>query len=152
MGRDGALAELAPMASRLEALLAACPPQRLRARPAPESFAPVEHLWHLADLEAKVYGMRLRRLRDEVRPRLLDFEGAAAAAQGNYLARDPFEALRRFRAAREANLAAFAALDEAAWNREGEQEKLGPLRLADLPVLMAAHDLDHWRELRLALL
>jgi hypothetical protein len=97
MDRDAALVELAPMASRLEALLAACPPERLRTRPRSEAFAPVEHLWPLADLETEAYGVRLRR-------------------------------------------------------RAGTQEKVGAVTLADLLALMAAHDLDHWRELRLALL
>lgn len=152
MHRDAALSELEPMASRLEAWLAACPPERLRQRPSPEAFAPVEHLWHLADLEAEAFGVRLRRLRDEDHPWLPDFLGDAQAQARNYLAKDPLEALRQFRSARALNLERFWELSEEAWRRQGEQEGVGPLTLEQLPERMVQHDLDHWRALRLALL
>jgi hypothetical protein len=152
MDRDAALLELEPMASRLEAWLGACAPDRLRLRPTPTDFAPVEHLWHLADLEVEAYGVRLRRLRDESHPQLPDFAGDAEAQARHYLAKDPFEALRRFREARAANLAAFDALTESQWDHSGEQEGVGRVTLMELPARMAAHDLDHWSALRLALL
>ena len=146
MTRDGALAALAAFPERLEAWAAALPEGLLRHRPAPEAFAPLEQVWHLAELEA-VFGQRLARLRDEADPHLPDWRGDEAAVAGRYLARDLEAGLRAFRAARQANLAAFAVLTEAQWARRGSQEGVGPVDLAGLPARMAEHDAGHAAEM-----
>ncbi|HJV90930.1 MAG TPA: DinB family protein [Holophagaceae bacterium] len=142
--RDRALtlATLSRMPERLEAWTRRLPEAALRQRSESGGFAPLEHIWHLAELEI-VFGTRLGRLRDEAQPHLEDFHGATAATVGRYLEREAAEGLARFRAARTANLAAFGALDEAQWRRGGTQEGLGPLTLAELPGRIMAHDLDH---------
>ena len=42
-------------------------------------FSPVEQVWHLADLEAEGFGLRIRRLRSESAPVLADFDGSKVA-------------------------------------------------------------------------
>ncbi|HJV23621.1 MAG TPA: DinB family protein [Holophagaceae bacterium] len=140
--RELALAALSRMPDRLEAWTCRLTEEALRRRTESGGFAPLEHIWHLAELET-VFGTRLARLRDEARPHLADFHGDTAATAGRYLERAAAEGLARFRAARTANLAAFAALAESHWLRQGTQEGLGPVTLGDLPGRMMAHDLDH---------
>ncbi len=142
MNRVEALASLTRMPDRLEAWARRLPPEALRQRPHPDAFAPLEHLWHLAELE-EVFAIRLQRLRDEDHPHLADFHGDTAAVEGRYLERDLEGALLRFRHARSANLAAFAAMTDAQWFRTGTQEGVGEVTLDELPGRMAAHDQDH---------
>lgn len=146
MTRDGALAALAAFPERLEAWAGTLPPASLRHRPAPEAFAPLEQVWHLAELEV-VFGQRLARLRDETAPHLPDWRGDQAAVAGRYLERDLEAGLRAFRAARQANLAAFASLTDAQWARRGTQEGVGPVDLEGLPARMAEHDAGHAAEM-----
>ena len=141
-------AELAAFPVRLEAWLATCPSERLRHRPTPEAFAPVEHLWHLADLEVEAYSTRMQRLMEEDHPQLNDFDGSAVAKEREYLRRDPLEALSRFRIARMDLIQRFEALPSEAWAREGVQDGVGPLRMADIPLQMFEHDAGHWRDLQ----
>ncbi|HJW34010.1 MAG TPA: DinB family protein [Holophagaceae bacterium] len=142
MTRTEALEALARMPDRLDAWARSLRPEALRVRPLPEEFAPLEHLWHLAELE-EIFALRLQRLRDEDHPHLADFHGDTAAVEGRYRERDVEGALHRFRQARSANLAAFAALTEAQWHRGGTQEAVGEVVLADLPGRMADHDQSH---------
>jgi hypothetical protein len=42
------------------------------------AFSPVEHAWHLADLEREGYSVRIARLRGEAAPQLSDFAAMMA--------------------------------------------------------------------------
>src|SRR5204863_7413280 len=57
-------------------------------RSADGRFAPVEQCWHLADLEREAFAERLRRLREEDRPVLGDWDGERAAIERAYLRRN----------------------------------------------------------------
>jgi len=119
------------------------------ARRAPEgAFCLVEQAWHLADLEREGYGDRMRRLRAEVLPRLPDFDGARVARERAYRSLPLGPALEAFAAARAANLALLRSLGEAEWTREGQQDGVGPVRLLDLPRMMAEHDAGHREEVK----
>ncbi len=140
--------ELEAFPVRLEAWLSSRSDECLRRRPSPGSFAPVEHLWHLADLEAEGYALRARRLLDEASPELVDFDGTTVARERNYLRKDPLEALQWFHAARHELIQLFEALPPDAWLRDGIQAGVGPVRLGDLPIRMVEHDAEHWQELQ----
>ncbi len=140
--------ELEAFPLRLEAWLAYRSAGAVRRRPNPTSFAPVEHLWHLADLEMEGHSLRVRRLLEEDSPVLEDFDGAALARERDYLRKDPLEALNRFRSARHGLIKLFEALPPEAWLRAGVQAGVGPLALSDLPIRMIEHDAGHWRELQ----
>jgi hypothetical protein len=117
-------------------------------RPGPNgAFAPVEHAWHLADLEREGYGARLERLLAEDDPALPDFDGDRIARERAYrtLALEP--ALAAFAAARAANLALLRAARPEQLERAGRQEGVGVIRLADVPRMMAEHDAGHLAEL-----
>ena len=119
-----------------------------RTRPGPGgTFSPVEHCWHLADLEREGYARRIRRLLDEAEPQLEDFDGARIAAERNYRQLALAEGLGAFRTARRDNLAVLRALTPAQWSRAGTQEGVGRITLADIPRLMAEHDASHRAEI-----
>jgi hypothetical protein len=141
------LAPLQRLPEMLGRLLREIDPPLLRTRHSSGAFALVEHLWHLADLEAEGFGARLARLRDEDAPHLPDFRGDVIARERDYLARDAAAGLAAFAQARWANLAAFAALSEAQWGHAGTQQGVGPIVLADLPRAMLDHDRGHAAEM-----
>ena len=142
------LAELASMPQYLEDAFAGLDDEQLRQNGSDGSFSPIEHLWHLADLEVMGFAERIRRLREEAHPRLEDFEGGRIAREGRYKERDWAAGMAVFRRSRGANLDALRRLDAAQWQRRGVQEGVGEISLCDLPSLMAEHDDAHRAEIR----
>lgn len=110
-------------------------------------FSPVEHCWHLADLERESYGVRIARLLHENEPFLPDFDGARIAEERQYRGKALGEGLRAFREARLATVAALRALRPPQWSRRGSQEGKGAVVLPDVPRLMAEHDRTHKAEI-----
>jgi len=135
--------ELADTPEILARVATAVPEHLVRVRSG--SFALVEHLWHLADLEREGYGARIERLMGEPDPFLPDFDGDRIARERDYLRKDVEGALAAFTAARVENLRRLARATD--WTRAGRQEGVGPLTLADVPRLMREHDLAHFNEL-----
>lgn len=112
-----------------------------------QSFCPIEHVWHLADLEEQGFAARIRRLKDGDNPQLSDFDGDLVAREGNYKARSMDEGVATFRAARSANIAEFRGLTPAEWLHAGEQDGVGSVSLCDIPAMMAEHDEIHRMEI-----
>ncbi|MGH8253703.1 MAG: DinB family protein [Steroidobacteraceae bacterium] len=138
---------LARMPGELQALFAPLTAAQARERRAGHPFSPVEHVWHLADLEHEGFGRRIEQLRDESAPHLADFDGDAIAAERNYRRRSLVEGLAAFAAARAANLALLAELSAADWERSGTQAGIGAVSLCDMPVFMSQHDAAHRAEI-----
>ena len=114
------------------------------ARSGPDGgLSPVEICWHLADLEAEGYAVRIRRLLAEESPHLPDFDGGAIAKARNYRALSLVDGLNAFRAARRVNVDALRRLTTQDWLRSGTQEGVGPVALCDIPSMMAEHDAAH---------
>jgi len=111
------------------------------------AFSPVEHCWHLADLDREGYALRIHRLLDEDEPQLADFDGARIAAERNYRRLSLAEGLAAFRIARHDNLRVLRSLSAAQWSRGGTQEGAGRITLADIPRMMAEHDASHRAEI-----
>ena len=145
---DETLRALGTMPAFLEQMSARFTAEAARRRGPEGSLSFVENVWHLADLEREGYGERIARLRAEERPALPDFDGARLARERNYQGRSVGDGLAAFAAARRANLAAFAALDAAEWDREGVQEGVGAVTLGALPAMMLEHDTGHRDEIR----
>lgn len=140
-------AALARMPDDLAGWFAALGASEARARPAAEAFSPVEHVWHLADLEHEGFGRRIERLLHEDQPVLADFDGAAIARERDYRHRSIRAGLAAFAAARAANLARLAQLTSEQWERSGTQQGVGTVALCDLPLLMHQHDGAHCEEI-----
>ena len=111
-------------------------------------LSPVEICWHLADLEAEGFGVRIRRLLIEDQPRLPDFDGAKIAKARDYRRLSLSDALALFRAARRANVTMFRNLTESQWSRSGVQEGVGTVSVCDVPAMMAEHDAGHQTEVK----
>jgi len=145
--REGLMANLEAMPAFLAGSFAELP-DSLHAKPGPGgSFSPVEHAWHLADLETMGFSERIRRLRAEPEPQLPDFAGDLVALERNYRSLSLAEGIEAFKRAREQNLSTFRNLAPNEWNKRGEQQEFGPVSLCDLPSMMAQHDESHREEI-----
>src|SRR6267143_800261 len=137
------------MLSRTPALLARVvarvPDALLRVRSGP--FAPVEHAWHIADLEREGFGDRVRRLIAEEDPFLPDFDGERIAREREYLKLDLAPALAAFSAAREQTLRSLRAVSGRQWARSGRQEAVGTITLTEVPWRILDHDFAHLNEI-----
>ncbi len=116
--------------------------------PDPATFSLVEHVWHLADLEAEGYAVRITRLLAEDEPFLQDFDGAKTAAERHYRSRALDAGLRAFASARAANTVQLRHLSPEAWARSGTQEAVGSVTVLDVARAMVQHDAAHLEELR----
>jgi len=145
--RDAVLLALRDMPSWLEGAVRDLSPDEEVLRGPGGGFAPVEQCWHLAELERDAFSERLRRLREEDRPVLPDFDGERAAIDGNYLGRTCADGVAAFAAARRANLDLIGSIRAEEWGRTGTQAGVGELALCDLPAMMAEHDASHRREI-----
>ncbi len=110
-------------------------------------FSPVEHVWHLADLEREGFSLRINRLKAEPHPPLPDFAGGELAAQRNYKSLSMQEGINAFRKARRDNVSRLRSLDAQQWLRQGQQDGVGLVSLCDMPALMAEHDQAHRDEI-----
>ena len=146
-GRDTLLGELAAMPYFLRQTFGNLAPD-LVTRPGPDGlFSPVEQVWHLADLEAEGFALRIERLLDEANPQLPDFDGAAIAEARHYRSLSLSEGLERFESARRANIGRLKAVPDGAWNNAGTQAGVGDVTLCDMPVFLRQHDEAHREEI-----
>jgi hypothetical protein len=119
----------------------------VRTRPPDGTFAFVEQVWHLADLEQEGFGARIEAILTRDHPELPDFRGDETAVARRYLEQEVAPALERFCYAREANRARLEAVTGEEWLRTGTQEGMGVVTLAKVVELMLAHDRSHAEEL-----
>jgi hypothetical protein len=141
------LSQLASMADYLEQTFSGLASEDQTLNGVDGSFSPIEHIWHLADLEQQGFAQRIRRLQTEICPDMEDFAGARIAREGNYKQRSWTQGLEEFRNTRIANLAILRNLDEPQWLRRGTQQGVGPISMCDMPSLMAEHDDSHRSEI-----
>jgi hypothetical protein len=144
---DTLVAALGTMPEQLARVVALAGEADARKAPADGAFSLVEHVWHLAEIESLAYSVRLRRLREEIEPVLSDFDGLRLAREGNYSERSLAEGLSVFARWRAGNLETLAGIQGHEWSRAGTQDLIGPVRLEDVPRMMAEHDATHRAEL-----
>src|SRR6187399_2612800 len=106
--RERLLLDLGSMPEFLAGEFLTLPPEEARRAEPDGSFSPVEHCWHLADLEREGYAARIERLLGEDEPVLPDFDGARIAEERQYRTKSLPAAIDAFRAARRLNLEVFA--------------------------------------------
>ncbi len=141
------LVELESLPAELAAAAARLDPAAQRRPPAGGGFSLVEQAWHLADLEAEGYGLRIGRLLAEDDPLLPDFDGARVAAERGYRSRSLDDGIAAFASARSANLGRLRSVAPEQWARKGRQEGVGAVALEDLPRMMLEHDASHRAEI-----
>jgi hypothetical protein len=145
--RKGLWAGLAAMPDYLREFISRLSPAQIRTRGPDGFFAPVEQIWHLADLEREGFGLRIHRLLTDSRPRLPDFDGTQIAKERNYLELSIADGLSAFCRSRLHNLSTLQTLDSVSWLRAGVQDGIGEIALCDIPGFMAQHDAAHKLEI-----
>lgn len=145
--REELSASLNSMPEYLREIFAGLTPEQARTPGPDETFSPVEHVWHLADLEREGFGVRIQRLLAESEPHLPDFDGTKIAAERSYRSLSLEEGILAFTEARRKNIAALPAIDSPMWSRSGAQEGVGSVSLCDIPNFMLQHDSAHRAEI-----
>ncbi len=145
-GQRQLLDDLASMPSFLAERFGALSEDEARQRNG-DVFSPVEHVWHLADLEREGFGVRIERLVNEDYALLPDFDGAQAAERRKYREKSLREGMLAFARARQDNIDALARVTPSEWTRRGQQQGVGPVSLSDIPTMMLAHDAGHRDEI-----
>ena len=145
-GWAATLERLGAMPAFLEAALHEAGEDNFAMRPSEDAFALVEHACHLRDLEREGYLVRVRRILTQKTPALEPFDGQAAAAARDYASQDAHAAAQDFAAARRELLAALSALAPGDLEREATFEGRR-ITLADLVILVDAHDAEHRQEI-----
>ena len=120
--------------------------ERLRRRPGPGRWSVVEILAHLAEDEL-VTSWRYRQMIEHDGSSLAGFDQDLWARLGDYASWTARDALATFRLLREANLRMLRALSPEEWERGGKHEERGPLTVRDLARHMAAHDVNHVKQI-----
>jgi DNA-binding transcriptional ArsR family regulator len=133
---------LADTAEAVKALLDAMPADAGYRRPEAGGFSLVEHLAHLADIEALGWRARFMRILEEPRPHLAGVDGDRLAVDKRYQERPWRGAARRFVAERRKSLALLHRFDVNVLRRPvvfaGSRTRAGGVVAAAV-----AHDLDH---------
>ena len=111
-------------------------------------FSPIEHVWHLADLEQEGFAVRLNKLLKTNNPNLPDFEGGKIAKERNYRSLNLSDGLKAFSSARKQNISTIKQINESQWYKEGNLEGVGSITLCDLPEMLYQHDSEHKKEIK----
>jgi len=133
--------------TQLADLIAGLSAEQLAFRPADGNWSIVEILAHLADDEIATY-WRYRQMVEHDGVQLSGFDQELWARLGNYQTWGSDEALALFRLLRNANLRLLESLSAEQWQRSGHHAERGRLTVADLARHMAAHDINHLRQIK----
>ncbi len=138
-------------ASELAGIVAGVPREALEARPAPGKWSSLEILAHLADTEL-VVACRLRFMLARPGAPLLWFDEDDWARRFRYQDQDPRVPLELFRAVRDSNIRLLGGVPNEQWGlARGVHETRGVETLADCVKMIAAHDLNHLRQIAVLL-
>ena len=146
--RQALLAELGRMPAWLRDAFSHLSAEQARIGGDDGAFAPVEQVWHLADLERDGFAFRIDRLMVGSGAALPDFDGTAVAAARNYRALSLADGLAAFESARLSNIATLQTIEAPeVWAHSGTQEGVGAVSLCDMPTFMSQHDAAHRAEI-----
>ncbi|MET0849826.1 MAG: DinB family protein [Candidatus Rokuibacteriota bacterium] len=147
---DEQLARMERTGDDLAAAIANVHEARLGRRPDDQSWAAVEVLCHLRDIEESFIA-RIAAIMAMDEPRFLPVEPDRWAVERQYLRNDAGEALGAFRKRRAEALAFLRGLKADHWERGGLHATRGRMTVRDFVGLMAWHDDNHLDQLRRAL-
>jgi hypothetical protein len=139
---DAAVKQLAETPMRLRDLFERMDPAKIRIKPDPTLFSPLEDVWHLHDIEREGYLIRIRRILTEELPVLENIDGDRMAIERRYIELELPAAIDGFAAARAASLALLRELPLQDWMRRAEFENRS-IDLGTLIGMMVEHDRGH---------
>jgi hypothetical protein len=140
LGERDARGAIAETAGKLAALAGRLGPEGLRRNPAPGKWSTAEILCHLADCEV-VFAYRLRQALAEPHHVIQPFDQEVWAA--GYSGIDGTEALAVFTAVRNWNVALFARMTPADFEKRLTHPERGEMTVRTVMETMAGHDLNH---------
>lgn len=132
--------------ARLARLIEGVPEAKLKERPQPGRSSAVEILAHLAEDEL-TSSWRYRQMIEHDGETLLGFDQELWARLGNYQSWNARDALDMFRLLRDANVRMLRGLPAEEWNRSGNHAERGRLTVGELARHMAAHDVNHIKQI-----
>jgi hypothetical protein len=136
---------LAAMPDRVRALLDGVCETELSRKPAPDVFSLRENVLHLRDIDIEGYEKRILRALAEENPFLPDVDGAKLAVERDYNNQPLLPALEAFAQSRARSINRLAGAD---LERVAEMEGVGPVTIARLLQLWAAHDAGHLADMK----
>lgn len=140
------LSQLAEMPPFLERALSALQPEILQRQPEGDKSPLLEHLWHIRDCESDIYGLRIRRVLQEVRPKLEPVAPGHWPIERGYMQRRGDPAIAEFAALRNGLIHDLDQLDEQSISRVGIRFDGTEINILGLIEQLADHDRDHrWR-------
>lgn len=108
-----------------------------------ERFSPLGQLCHVRDIEIDGYHVRLRRMLEEDRPRLVSLDSDALALERRYDDAGASDVLAAFREARRRTVDIVSRLTPAELARTGEFDGYGALTVRGLVHFLCSHDQQH---------
>lgn len=142
-----AIGKLARAPEAIREAFAGMDSEKLRRKPNPSIFSPLEDVWHLRDIESGGYLVRIGRILSENLPVLEDLDGDRMAIERRYNELELAPAIAGFAAARAESLALLKGLPTEAWARQAHFAN----RFIDLRTLidmMVEHDHGHLSSIR----
>lgn len=132
--------------ARLSHIIEGLSAEQLRRRPTGDKWSIVEILAHLAEDEF-ASSWRYRQMIEHDGVTLYGFDQEFWARLSDYAAWNAHDALELFRLLREANLRMLHTLSPEQWEHSGSHVERGTLTVRDLARHMAAHDINHTRQI-----
>jgi DinB superfamily len=141
------IVKLTDTSSTLRALLDGMDVMKMRVKPNPALFSPLEDAWHLRDIERGGYLVRIRRILTEDVPVLDDLDGDRLAIERRYNERELAPAIDDFACARAESLTLLKDLPADAWARRAQfaNHTINQRALIDM---MVEHDHGHLSSIR----
>ena len=130
----------------IAALIDDVPAEKLKTRPAPDRWSVVEIIAHMAEDELSS-SWRYRQMIEHNGAPLLGFDQDLWAKLGEYQSWEPQDALAMYRLLREANLRLLEKLTPEQWESAGVHSERGALTVRQLARHMAAHDINHIKQI-----
>jgi DinB superfamily len=134
--------QLSATPALLRNLLSAMDPMKLRTKPAPGLFSPLEDAWHLRDIEMEGYIVRIQRMLTEQSPVLVDLNGDQMAIERRYNELELAPAVEDFANARAESISLLTGLAPDAWTRPAQFANR-KINLQELIEMMVEHDRGH---------
>lgn len=117
-------------------------------RPSVESWAPVEVICHLRDVEGEVNLPRLEKILSTEQPFLSAPDSDQWVEQRHYLEENPRDAMQEFIQARKRTIDLLSSQSRQAWNRQARHAIFGLTQLLEMVRIFLEHDLVHIRQIR----
>lgn len=117
----------------------------------PDVWGARQVLEHLIDAESIAFRDRIGRILKEHRPFIQSIDPPARLKEGGYAERTLEDLLAAFEVQRAESITWLRSIDEGDFDREGEHEAAGTIRVGELLHYWAAHDLTHLSQLMTAL-